>query len=164
MVFQVRKLVLRKQLFFQPVPGDSENNEGGLSLQLWLVGRVSKLSVKDEMEIPVEFTFFFFFFCLQAGYTWKGINCTRIGEIKIILIAKDGYCIILAAQETDANQTLCACSLRNKTITEDIKTIWRIHTAFLNWQFHLHIQQTSVYSLLYWRVSDIGVNSPILIA
>jgi len=43
MVFQVRKLFLSQQLFFQPVPGDSENNEGGLSLQLWLVGRASQI-------------------------------------------------------------------------------------------------------------------------
>lgn len=50
---------LSQQLLFQPVPGDSEINEGGLSLQFWLV-RVSQFSVKDEMKIPVEFTFFAF--------------------------------------------------------------------------------------------------------
>lgn len=47
-------------MVFQPIPGDSEINEAGLSLQFWLVVRVSQFSVKDETGILGEFTFFVF--------------------------------------------------------------------------------------------------------
>ncbi|KAJ7396279.1 Cell division cycle-associated 7-like protein [Pitangus sulphuratus] len=51
---------LSQQLVFQPVPSEREINESGLNLQFSPVVRVSQLSVKDETEILVEFTFFVF--------------------------------------------------------------------------------------------------------
>lgn len=47
---------LGQELVLQTVPGYSEVDERGLGLDLWLVVRVSQLSVEDQLELWVEET------------------------------------------------------------------------------------------------------------
>lgn len=47
-----------QQLVLQAIPGHSEVDEGGLSLQLWLVVRIGQLGVKYEPELGIVFTLF----------------------------------------------------------------------------------------------------------
>lgn len=48
----------RQQLVLQAIPGHGEVDQGGLSLQLGLVVRISQLGVEDEPELGIVFTFF----------------------------------------------------------------------------------------------------------
>lgn len=47
-----------QQLVLQAVPGHSEVDQGGLSLQLGLVVRIGQLGVKDEPELGIVLTLF----------------------------------------------------------------------------------------------------------